>query len=378
MPEIIEMPKLGMTMEEGLITEWHKKEGEKVEEGETLLEIMTDKTNMEIESPVSGILYKILAKEGEEKKVGEPIAIIKLPGEKEEDIEISTQKEVISEKGSEKIEEKEKKPPMEEVDADGIPATPYAKYIAKKKGIDLEELYQEKKRIITGEMVLSSGPKGLSPIQKAMAQRMGESARIPQFTLYYKFDMENVLLLNEKLKDKGYNSTITTIFLKLMAYAMEKYPLFNSTFNGEEVIFSSSKNIGIAVQTEKGLLVPVMKDIDNLDMEKLIDEYKKLIERAKNGVLTLSDTQGATITLSNLGMFGVSFFKALLIPGQMAILAFGAIEDNIKIEEKGILIRKIANISITCDHRVIDGAYAARFMQYLKELTEKSPEELVR
>ncbi len=376
MPEIVEMPKLGMTMEEGTIISWYKKEGEKIGEGEILAEIMTDKTNIEIESPASGIVYKLLAKEGEVKKVGEPIAIIKLEGEDENSIGFPEER--VSEKTvtEEKPPEKEKK--TKKVEGEGIAATPYARYIAKKMGINIEEFSKERKEIITGELLLTTSPASLTPIQKAMAKKMEESAKIPQFTLWYEFDAETLLTVNKKLKENGYKSSITPLFLKAIAHVMNEYPLFNATFNEDKIFPSDTKNIGIAVQTERGLMVPVLKDIDSLGKDLLFDTYNTLIEKTKNGKLDISDTEGATFTVSNLGMYGVKSFRALLVPGQMAILAIGAIQNGIEIGDKGIFIKKIINLSITCDHRIIEGAYAAKFMISLKEVIERNLEEILK
>ncbi len=371
MPEIVEMPKLGMTMESGTIISWLKKEGDRIEEGEGLLEVMTDKTNIEIESPVRGIVYKLLADEGEEKKVGEPIAIIQLEGEKEENIiPLLDKKEKDGAPSFEKKEEKRK-------ETKSSLATPYARYLSKKRGIDIKDISSGDK-IITGELILSLKTTTISPIQKAMSKRMEESAKIPQFTLFYEFDMENILALNKNLKEKGYNSSLTPIFLKVVSQIMEKYPLFNSLYIENDIIPVTNKNIGIAVQTERGLLVPVLKNIENLKEEELFNKYNVLIQKAKSGELDITDTEGGTITISNLGMYGVKSFRALLVPGQMAILAIGKIDDSIKIVGRDILIRKMANISISCDHRVIEGAYAAKFMESLKEAIENITEETIK
>ena len=376
MPEFIKMPKLGMTMERGIITHWYKKEGDMVKDGEIIVEVMTDKANMDVESPVGGSVYKLLINEGEEVNVGTDIAIIKLKNESEDDIAKINSSSQVKKEDKEKSEEQKKEPSIlrkKEMDNNGLLATPYAKYMAAKKGIDLKELYKDKKEIIT-EKLLPTGKK-LSPIQKIMADKMVQSSKIPQFTLYYDFEVETLLLLNNRYKEKGYNSNIIPIFAKSMSLAMKKFPIFGYTFDGTELINSNHKNIGIAVQTDRGLIVPVLKNIDSTNIETLFMSYDALIQKTKNNKLTPQDMEGAGMTISNLGMFGTKQFKALVIPGQIGIIAMGVIQEGIKIVNGGIFVKKIMNVSISCDHRVIEGAIAAQFMQYLKEIIENESEE---
>jgi len=385
MPELVEMPKLGMTMETGIITKWYKKEGDPIHEGEALVEIMTDKANMDVESPATGSVYKILVKEGEEVEVGKVIAIIKLPTDSTEELaRISTSTEKRKKPEAESVQKKVTKEAEERIIAiNETLATPLAKYIANKEGIDLKEVPPNKYRVVTAESLdkikVSSGKEILySPIQKAMAARMTESGKIPQFTLYYDIDAENLVNLNNHLKEEGYKSSITPIFAKVLASVMDSFPIFCSNFDGEKIVKNTHKNIGIAVQTERGLIVPVLKDIDSLSTEELFTKFNILLQNAKNVKLTLTDMEGGTITISNLGMFGVSHFKALLIPEQTAIIAISAIQEKPVVIKNGIFIRKVMNVSISCDHRIVDGATAAKFMQSLKKILETKLEEVFR
>lgn len=385
MPELVEMPKLGMTMEKGIITKWYKKEGDSVKKDEPLLEVLTDKANMDVESPAEGVVYKILVQEGKEVEIGTVVAIIKLPSDSEEDLS----------KVIESIEKNEGKPVSDSLQKDVVKeakknttrdetlATPLAKYIANKKGINLKEVSPNKYGIITAESLgkveaTSDREIVYSPIQKAMAARMVESAKIPQFTLYYDIDAENLINLNNYFKNQGYKTSITPIFAKILAHAMDLFPIFSSNFDGEKVTKSIYKNIGIAVQTDKGLVVPVLKDVDSLNAEELFTKFNTLVQKAKDGKLALVDLEEGTITISNLGMFGVSHFNALLIPGQTAIIAISAIQEKPVVIENGIFIRKMMNVSISCDHRIVDGATAAEFMQSLKKLIETGTEDLFR
>lgn len=383
MPELVEMPKLGMTMEVGTIIKWCKKEGDFINEGEPLLEVMTDKVVMDIESPTTGIVYKVLAKEGEEIEVGKVIAVIKLKKDSKKDlVKYNTPEERKKELRAKTEEEFTKKSKKKKISATKIPATPFARFMKNKEAVDLEKASRNKHGIIIGESInktkLTSDKEEISllPMQKAMAERMTESGKIPQFTLYYDIEADNFINLNNQLKKEGLKSSITPILIKILAQVMDSFSIFCSNFDGEKVIRSASKNIGIAIQTKKGLVVPVIKDVDALTTEELFTKFNILTQKAKDEKLTLLDMEEGTITISNLGMFGVSYFRPLLIPGQIAIIAVSAIKEKLVVINNGLFIRKIMNVSISCDHRIVDGATAAQFMQSLKETIEAKISEV--
>lgn len=377
MPELVEMPKLGMTMEVGTIVKWCKKEGDFINEGEPLLEVMTDKAVMDIESPATGFVYKLLAKEGEEIKVGKLIAVIKLKTDSEEDlIKFNTFKEEKKELRTKTEKEFTKKPKKKNINTTKIPTTPFARFMKNKEAVNLEGALRNKNGIVTRESTnktkLTSVKEEISlfPMQKAMAERMTESGKIPQFTLYYDIEADNLINLNNQLKKEDLKSSITPILIKILAQVMDSFPIFCSNFDGEKIIRNAYKNIGIAVQTKKGLVVPVIKDVDSLGTKELFTKFNMFIQKAKDEKLTLPDMEEGTITISNLGMFGVSYFRPLLIPGQTAIIAISTIQEKLVLINSGIFIRKMMNIAISCDHRVVDGATAAEFMQSLKETIE--------
>ena len=383
MPESVEMPKLGMTMEVGTIVKWCKKEGDFINEGENLAEIMTDKAVMDIESPATGIIYKVLEKEGEEIEVGKVIAVIKLKTDSKEDLaKYNTPEERKKELRAKIEEEFTKKPKKKNISATEIPATPFVKYMANKEQIDLEKAPKNNHEIATGKSLnnikIPLDKEGilLLPMQKVMAERMIESGKIPQFTLYYDICADNLINLNNQFKKENLKSSITPILTKILAQVMDSFPIFCSSFDGEKIIRNAHKNIGVAVQTKKGLIVPVIKDVNSLSIKELFTKFNMLTQNAKDGKLTLSDMDEGTITISNLGMFGVSHFKPLLIPGQTAIIAISAIQEKLLVINNGIFIRKMMNISISCDHRVVDGATAAEFMQSLKEAIEAKISEV--
>jgi pyruvate dehydrogenase E2 component (dihydrolipoamide acetyltransferase) len=381
MPEKILMPKLGMTMESGTITKWYKKEGDTVLKGEPIVQVLTDKSNMDVEAPVSGKLFKILAKEGDEVPVNAIIGIILLEGETEKDVkEIQETKEV-----NEQREEKNKGEFVEnKIDQEKnnyIPSTPYAKKLAQEKGIKMEELQKNEAGIVTSKSLLNLGSEqviNLSSITKAMAERMTESNKIPQFTLYYDIYAEKLLQVNDFCKKTGYQSSITPILVKVLSELFKDFPLFRYKFDGEKLFDSGHHNIGIAVQTKSGLIVPVLKNVELLDTKSLFSNFNALIERTLNNNLDISDLEGGSFTVSNLGMFGVDSFRALLVPGQLGIIAISAIKEKVVVIGSGIFVRKVFNVSISCDHRVVDGATAARFMQSFKNFIEERLDEVVK
>jgi pyruvate dehydrogenase E2 component (dihydrolipoamide acetyltransferase) len=379
MPEEIIMPKLGMTMESGVITKWYKKEGESVEEGVPVVEIMTDKANMDVEAQVSGILIKILAKEGEEVPVGKPIGIIKTPSDTDQDIEkiLEKYKKITPDISGENLKEKITKPEIGIPEGEYTPATPLAKKIAKENRINIKDIGKGK-AITSKDLIKRERTKiELTQTTNIMAQKMEESNRIPQFTLYYDIDAEGLIDINTKLKEKGMNASITAIIIKILASLLNDFPIFNSYFENGELFTREEKNIGVAVSTDKGLLVPILKNADKLNLPELFNTFNALIVKAREGKLSLSDIEGGSMTVSNLGMFGVDSFRALVVPKQSAIIAISAAKEKPVVIDKGIFVKKMMNVSISCDHRFIDGATAAEFMKVFKEFVEKDIEKVI-
>ncbi|MGB9811320.1 MAG: dihydrolipoamide acetyltransferase family protein [Thermovenabulum sp.] len=380
MPEIIIMPQLGMTMEKGTITKWHKSEGSSVVKGEVLLEVLTDKANMDVESPVSGIVYKILFKEGEEVDVGKPIAVIKLEKDSEEDLE-KLINELVSDKSQASPKEKEK---SEEINIKEIqskekyiPATPYAKKLASENNLDLHTIERNKSGFVSSQEVKSSldkqsiQPINLTPIVKVMSSKMEESVKIPQFTLYYEIKADNLIKSKYELEKRGLDASLTIIIAKVIAEVIKNYEIFSYYFKEGMLFKNVGDNVGIAVATDSGLLVPVLKGLTKKSFKELINDYKSLVFKAKNNKLDIDDIEGGAYTISNLGMFGVDFFRALLVPNQSAIFAISSIKDSVFVQNGGIHIGKVMNLSISCDHRFIDGSKAAGFMMELKKVLEE-------
>lgn len=379
MAEIVSMPQLGMTMEKGTITKWYKKENEFVKEGEPLFEVLTDKANMDVEAPVSGVLFKILFNEGEEVPVGVPVAVIRFENEKEEDATkiLESIKHIPTKEKRKEEENIQASPSIVGETNRYVPATPYAKKLIKEEGSNLNSIEPNEYGYISSQEVKKfkskQGPEEikLSPIVRSMSLRMEESAKIPQFTLYYDVKADNLLLAKEILNKKGFDISLTVILAKIISETLIEFPVFSYFFKDGALLKNNPQNIGIAVATDHGLIVPVLKNILDLPLHLLLKNYTNLIEKAKMEALSLDDLEGGAVTISNLGMYGVDYFRALLVPNQSSIFAMSSIKDKPLIENGGLFIRKVFNLSITCDHRFIDGANAAKFMVSLKKKIEE-------
>jgi len=439
MYEVI-MPKLGMTMEKGLIERWLKKEGDYVEKGEPLLEVMTDKVTIEVESFHNGYLKKILAKEGEEIPVTEVIAYI---GEKDEKISEEIIKGMIKEKGEEKIEIKrreeekvliEEKPKykveeeiqiekilkygkeeeIEKAKVKKILASPLAKRLARQMKVDLSKVtgtgpggrivkadvlkaakevkmreaeIKEKEKIeiereiikkrITPEILETIPLKG---IRKTIAERMYKSiSEIPHFTLYVEIDISNLESLKDKLNKEieGKKISYTDLIVKATALSLEKYPILNSTLKDDKVIIFKDINVGLATSMKDGLIVPVIFNANKLSLEEIADKRVDLVNRAGENKLELDDVSGSTFTITNLGMFEIDYFFPIINFPEAGILSVGAITKKPIVDKEGkITAEPMMKLGLTLDHRVLDGVTGAKFLQYLRKILQE-PNKLV-
>ena len=410
MAEYIIMPKLGFNMDKGTLLKWRKKEGEFVEEQEVLFEIETDKTVMEVEAQISGILRKILVTEGEEVPVTLPIAII---GDKDEDIskmiDEAYQKlgkaEIIKEEPKKAkrilpvIEEKQRiEPKREKEEVKKI--SPRARRKAKELGIEVK-------------LLEGSGPEGLviekdvisyyqrhkikvSPVTKKLAEEAGieEVERIekripytgmrkiigdrlsmsefgaPHIYLTTSIDMskakELLCRLNQEIKEK---ISINDVVIFVVAKALCKQPKINCSLINDEIVYHKDINIGVAVALKEGLMVPVVRNANAKTLSALSKEIKDLIKLARDRKLMPDDYRGGTFTVSSLGMYGIEQFTSIINPPEAAILAVGAIKKVPAVTEEGgvkIEIRPLMKITLSVDHRLIDGVVAARFLNQVK------------
>lgn len=374
----VRMPKLDMTMEEATIIRWLKREGDWVEKGEPILEIMTEKVVMEVEAPASGILMGIKFGPDQVVPVGEIIAYILQPGETLEEIYIPEIARALPQKPEEKPQ------PSKPAQVPGpVRATPAARRLAKEHGIDITQvppsgLHGE----VTEEDVkaflahISPVPEFPSPApviaekiplqgwRRTIAQKMKESNQIPQIALTVEIDM------TEAAQRKG-SCSFTALIVYEVARILPKHPLLNSTLQGEEIIIYRDVNIGVAVATDKGLIVPVIKNASKKSLEEIDLEIKELAYKARKGSLSLGEISGGTFTVSNLGMFGIDQFQALINPPQAAILAVGKIEERPVIKGNRLVTRAIAKMTLSADHRILDGAVAAEFLTDLKAALEQ-------
>ena len=387
--EII-MPKMGQTMEKGKIIKWLKKDGEKVERGEPLLEIETDKTTIEVEARDSGIV-KTLAQEGEEVPIATTIGYILKEGESipekisKPELTVEAPKEVTVEK------------PKRE--AEKVKASPLARRIAKEKGIDLTQVrgtgpggritkedvlaYLERSgKVPSAEKVPveSALPEyevvSMSTMRRAIARKMVESkTHVPHFYVSVQVDMTEAAKMRESLipileAEKGVRLSFTHLFVKAVAMALEKYPQLNATFEDDEFKIWKDINIGIAVSLEDGLIVPVLREANKLSLFEIASRARDLIARAREKKLREEEFSGGTFTISNIGALDVESFIAIINIPEVAILATAKIADKPVVIDGQLSIRKMMTMTLSVDHRVIDGVTAAKFLQEVKRLLE--------
>jgi len=392
------MPKLGETMDRGKIVRWLKREGERVERGEPILEIETDKATLEVESRSSGILRKILAQEGEVVPITKTIAYL---GEEGEPLPL----EAVSKAAPTVAEVKEAEAKMEEAPkvkpAVEVKASPLAKKIAEEKGVDLTLVTGTGPGgRITKEDVLSylaSKPAApavpapipvplapseefeivpLSSMRRAIGKKMAYSkASIPHFYIGTEVDMTEAAKMRQSLiptieSKTGVRLSFTHILIKAVAMALEEFPRINAVYDGENIKLSRDINIGIAVGLEEGLIVPVLKRANTVDLVRIASEADKLVARAREKRLREDEFVGGTFTISNLGAFDVDSFIAIINPPETAILAVGRIKEKPAVAGGNVTARSMMTVTLSADHRVLDGVTAAKFLQRVKALLE--------
>jgi pyruvate dehydrogenase E2 component (dihydrolipoamide acetyltransferase) len=373
MAEKVMMPKLEMAQQTGILIEWLKEEGEPVEKGEPLFVIETDKVTVEIESPASGVLSGIRAHPGDEVPTLTIIAFLLEPGEELAKVEA----EVVS---------------LQEPDSEGqVSVLPEARRLAEARGVDLRVVVGTgPKGRVTKEDVEQAASASMIPqlkvdriiplegMRRTVANRMMMSYQtVPHIAFTVRVDMGNVEEAREKIKlnaqEQGLSHvSITSFIVKAVALALEKHPLINSVLKDEDIHVLSDINIGVATALDEGLIVPVVHHADQKDLLGIANEVNDLIARARKSQLTLMDVSGATFTVSNLGPFGIEHFSAIINPPQTAVLAVGVIQSEIVPNEEGeLLVRPNMRITLSADHRVVDGALAASFLADVREALEE-------
>ena len=410
MAEIVRMPRLSDTMTEGTVAKWHKKVGDAISEGDLLAEIETDKATMEFESFQEGVLLHIGVEEASTAPVDCILAIL---GEKGEDISA-----VIEADAAPVIEEKVEEPKQVEKDTSvkvdpietpkvsspvietspsvvvsnstsngRVKASPLAKRLAKEKGVDISLISGsgEGGRVVKRDVdnyqsgVVRTGltqerysEEPVSQMRKTIARRLSESKfTAPHFYLSISVDMDNAISSRKAINAKlGHKISFNDIIVKASAMSLREHPTVNSSWRGDVIRRNEHVNVGVAVAVEEGLLVPVVRYTDTKTLSEISKEVKAFAQGAKEKKLQPADWEGSTFTISNLGMFGIDEFTAIINTPDSCILAVGGIQQVPVVKEGQIVPGNVMKLTLSCDHRVVDGASGAAFLQSLKAYIE--------
>ncbi len=396
------MPKLSDTMTEGVILKWLKNEGDKIKQGEILVEIESDKADMELEAYDSGVLRKIFIANGGKAPIGAPLAII---AEANEDITSMLSDSMTPVSISRSAQTPKEAHPAstpavftstavsQTTSSDErIKASPVAKRIAAEKNISVQTIHGSgpQGRVIKRDVeslgsgtataskptavIIPGGHKDveLSLIRKTIAKRMQESKQIvPHFYVTMEIDMEPAMAFREQINAATNGKiTFTDVLVKASAITLLKHPNVNASYLGNAMRQFGEAHIAVAVALEEGLVTPVLRNCEQKEIPQLNSELRDLVERARNRKLKPEEYQGATFTISNLGMFGVEDFVAIINPPEGAILAVGAIIEKPVVKNGHIVVGHTMKVTLSSDHRIIDGAVAARFLQDLRKVME--------
>ncbi len=426
MVQIIIMPKLGQTVEESTILKWHKQAGDKVTKGDILFEIETDKAVLEIESFFEGSLLKIIVPEGATVPVTAPVAFIGTPGEPLPDLPPTPAKPIPEEApapvspvpspsaapatpalagpatGSRKkpfsprarrllkehpvnqdpipgtgpggrVIEKDILAYLEASGYSRLRITPAAKALALKENIDVLGLEAADNRI-TVEIIkqaVAEKPREMSKIRQVIARRLTQSfTSVPHFYVTVSVDMTNLLGLRKELKKAGKPYSITDFLIKSSALALLEFPDVNSVTDGRTVRHRRGAHLGLAVSLPEGLVVPVLRNVDTISFDELHSRCLALVQKARNSKLLPDEMMGSSFTISNMGMLDVDHFTAIINPSESAILAIASIRETPVVRKGQIVIRSMMNMTLSADHRLVDGSMAARFTSRIKSKLE--------
>ena len=399
MAEVINMPRLSDTMEEGTLAKWFKKVGDTVKEGEILAEIETDKATMEFESFYDGVLLHIGIDEGSTTPVDSIIAII---GSKGEDISkiINNDTPAVKEEPTPVVKEEPTPVVKEEVKAvstisisnDRILISPLAKKLANEKGIDISAVKGsgDNGRIIKRDidsfkpsnysqftqprphLKESSYETQNSTMRKAIAKRLADSKfSAPHYYLNIELEMDNIISFRKQfIQTQNIKISFNDIIAKAVSLSLAKHPKVNSRWYDDKIIYNEHVHLGVAVAVDDGLIVPVVKFSNSKDLPQINSEIKDFAERAKNKKLTPSEIEGSTFTISNLGMFGIESFTSIINQPNSAILSIGAIVQKPIVKNNEVVVGNTMKLTLACDHRTVDGATGSLFLKTLKEYIE--------
>lgn len=396
MAKEIRLPQLGQTMEEGTIINCMVKIGDEVKKGDCVFEIETDKATLEMESPADGFVKHILAEVGQTLPVGELLMIL---GERHE---VVPQSFVDSLKTSAPAAEPE--PPATAAEpaqmepkpgkpAGKVKASPRAKKLAKDLGVDLAivtgtgpagriteqdikkaALPKQEARIADVAEIKLGATIPITKKQKLIAERMVKSKReIPCFYITVKADVTDLVRLRTRLNDTGETKiSYNDFIIRVVAIGLEKFPIMTGQLEADIIKLADTINIGLAVSTPSGIIVPVVKNADKKKLKQIAADTRVLIEKAQNEKLQLTDLEGACITVSNLGGFGIESFIPIAIPSQCSILGVGRITDTCIPDNDGFAVRKLISLTLSVDHKVANGVYASQFLDFVRKLLENA------
>jgi pyruvate dehydrogenase E2 component (dihydrolipoamide acetyltransferase) len=413
MPKKIEMPKMGQTMEEGTVVNCLVKVGDEVKKGDVIFEIETDKATLEMESPAAGFVKYILVKTNQTLPVGAPMMVL---GEKDEQVpmsaveeltggtglaagaEITPAAQVRTRPGPPLVEPAAPEPPRP---AGKIMVSPRARKLAEELGVELATVRGTgpagKITEVDIQKAAAAKPATAAPaaqparptaapaaeaklgatvpvnrLQRITAERMLRSKHeIPCFYLTVKVDMTDLVALRTRMNEASDVKVAFNDFLmKAVATGLEKYPLMTGQLAGDTIKLADAIHIGLAISVPDGLVAPLVKDVNKKSVKQIARDSQALIERTRADKLDLSDLEGGCITVSNLGAFGVESFIPIVVPGQCSILGVGRITDTCVPDNGNILVRKLMNLTLSVDHKVTNGAYAAQFLDFVKKMLE--------
>ncbi len=403
------MPKVGDAMTEGKVVRWYKQEGDKVSKGEPVLEIETDKVNLDLEAEADGTLGDVRAKEGQMIPVGETLAQILAPGEKPSESRRATDRkdsikhttgeyhEAIEQKGPRR--DKTQSVPAQNVIAIPVAgsserrrSSPLARRMARDLGVPLESLQGSgpQGRIIAKDVqgAQSAGSAGriagatqklesksipLTAMRRTIAKRLAESTGpIPHFYLTVDYDVTQLVSMRQQLADiEGSKVSLNDFIIRAVALALQHHPNVNASWTEDAIEQHGEVHVGVAVATPEGLITPVIRNADQKSVSDIAKEVRVLADKAKNRKLLPNEYQGSTFTISNLGAWGIEEFTAIINPPNSAIVAIGAAETRPVVVNGQIVVRERMKVTMSCDHRVIDGALGAEFLKTLRQYIEQ-------
>jgi pyruvate dehydrogenase E2 component (dihydrolipoamide acetyltransferase) len=387
------LPALGMAQETGKILQWLKAAGDTVQKGEAIAEIETDKITVELESPASGILSGLRADVGDDVPVGQTIAVILAEGETPNAVASpATSSPALSVTNGSRMDSAPATTSGVSLAAGIVLASPKARRLANEQNKDLSLIAGSGPdgAVLAADVLAVSAPAAasasdvatpaatttatlpstMSNAWRVMAERMTQSwTNVPHFFLTREVDTSALVIWREQVQRRATEKiTFSDLMIKVVANALERHPRLNSAWRDGTIALNGSINIGLAVATEDSLLVPVIHQANDLSVRAIAQRRLDLVERAKNGKLRPDDMQNGTFTISNLGMYGVDTFQAIINQPQSAILAIGAMVDRVIVVDGQPAVRPVMVLTLSCDHRVVDGARGAQFLATVAEL----------